>query len=479
MFESHHILRRLKLNLGAYSFGYLINILNQLALLPVYLHYWPKTLYGEWLVLSALPVYVDAADFGLGLITSNRMCLASAKGDDESAVRVLHTTWTFQVGFLGILFMILTAAIAWGNPSEWLSIHNLESHELKMALFLLMIRSLLLCQIRILSAVYASQLQAARAIFLQNVARLADLILCVIMVMAGAGVVGVSASMLGVYMAALAWMHVDMHRTCPRYKLGWSRFSMSELKGCLRDGLSFQLLPSSGLFLMQGMTLVVNFVMGPSAVVVYNTTRAVCRVSLLGVQMSSWAARPELALLFGRSDFSKVRRIFQTMVKLSFWISVAACLGILALGHWGISLLTQGKVAASGWFLLFFALGMITSGFWNGASILLTGVNRHRNFAAATFVLSFLILPLSVLLMKGMGLPGAPLAVLVIDLVICAYVWYECRKVLEEVSPLSLSETLSFPGRSLFLAIFSSAPPKQPNPIRDLDKEKKRVQKSL
>lgn len=471
MFEGHQILRRLKLNLGAHSFGYLINILNQLALLPVYLHFWPKAIYGEWLVLSALPVYVEMADFGLGIIASNRMCMASAKGDHDSATRVLHTTWAFQTGVLAFVLLALTGIIGWGDPSAWLGIHNLEPFDVKVVLFLLMTRSLIPCQLRIYAAIYASEFQAARSVFLQNAVRVVDLVVSIIMIVMGGGVIGVAAGMLTVYVLAMAYMQIDMHWAHLRYKLGWSGFSMEELKGCLRDGFAFQLIPTSGMFLMQGMTIVVNLALGPAAVVVYSITRVVCRISLAGVQLSSWAIRPELALLYGRGDLPRVKRIFELLVKLAFWISTAACLGVLLLGHWAIILLSYGKVEASGWFLVCFALTMVTSGFWNGASILLVAVNRHRNFAVMAFILTLLLLPLSWCLMRVLGLVGGPLGVLMVDLAICAYTWRECCRVFAKAAPVSLLDTLRFPDRAMYAQLFGSRHSSEFNQGTDSDKK--------
>lgn len=448
MFERHQVLRRLKLNLGAHSFGYLINILNQLALLPVYLHYWPKAVYGEWLVLTALPVYVEMADFGLATITTNRMCMATARGDEESARRTFQTTWSFQVVVLALAFILLNLAIWAGNPSEWLSIHQIPSSETRVALFLLIIRSIIPVQLRLNTAIYSSHFQAARGTFLQNMTRVVELILIIVMIVTGHGVVGVALAMLAAYVGGLLWMHMDSHRVCPDYTVGWTHFSKSELRECLRDGLAFQLMPTSGMFLMQGMTIVVNYVLGPAAVVIYNVTRVVCRVSLVGIQMTGWAIRPELALLYGRGDWRQMKSIFLLLMRVTFWVSILACILVCVFGRWGIALLTHGKMDVSGWFLWLFALTMVTSAFWSGASVLLISANLHRRFALIMFTVTVLLLPLSSVLMLYWGLLGAAIALLLVDAIICTNAWRECQHVFAGHAPLSLSEVISVPDKA-------------------------------
>ncbi|MEI8158789.1 MAG: hypothetical protein WCH60_18160 [Burkholderiales bacterium] len=51
-------------NLGANPYGQLITIAIQLVSVPLYLHYWGVALYGEWLILSAIPAYLALSDIG-------------------------------------------------------------------------------------------------------------------------------------------------------------------------------------------------------------------------------------------------------------------------------------------------------------------------------------------------------------------------------------------------------------------------------
>jgi hypothetical protein len=56
---------RISLGLGANLFGQVVTVAIQLLSLPVFLHFWSLSRYGEWLMLSAIPAYLSAVDVGI------------------------------------------------------------------------------------------------------------------------------------------------------------------------------------------------------------------------------------------------------------------------------------------------------------------------------------------------------------------------------------------------------------------------------
>ena len=60
-----HVTRRILHGLGANAYGQLVAIVIQLAGVPILLHAWGTQLYGEWLILAAIPTYLSMTDFGV------------------------------------------------------------------------------------------------------------------------------------------------------------------------------------------------------------------------------------------------------------------------------------------------------------------------------------------------------------------------------------------------------------------------------
>ena len=73
-------------NLGANAYGQLITVVTQLVSVPLFLHYWGVTLYGEWLILSAVPAYLALSDIGFASSAANDMTIRFAQGDRKGVL---------------------------------------------------------------------------------------------------------------------------------------------------------------------------------------------------------------------------------------------------------------------------------------------------------------------------------------------------------------------------------------------------------
>ena len=71
-------------------FGQIVTVIIQLISIPLLLAYWGVNLYGEWLLLSAIPVYLSMSDLGFGSVAANQMTMLMAKGDKKSALEVSY-----------------------------------------------------------------------------------------------------------------------------------------------------------------------------------------------------------------------------------------------------------------------------------------------------------------------------------------------------------------------------------------------------
>ena len=120
------IQRNLKLRLfhavGAQSLAPVLTAAIQLVSVPVFLHFWGPKLYGEWLVLSAIPVYLGFTDFGFGSVAGSEMTMLVARDEREAALGVFQSAWLLTTG-VSVSFGLCVVAGLWALPVErWLKI---------------------------------------------------------------------------------------------------------------------------------------------------------------------------------------------------------------------------------------------------------------------------------------------------------------------------------------------------------------------
>ena len=76
--------KRLALGFLSSTFSRLAASVIQLIQVPVLLHFWGLPRYGEWLILSGIPVYLSFSSIGFGNVAGNEMSMLVGAGGAES-----------------------------------------------------------------------------------------------------------------------------------------------------------------------------------------------------------------------------------------------------------------------------------------------------------------------------------------------------------------------------------------------------------
>ncbi len=71
----------------------LSSTIMQLVGVPVFLHFWSVPLYGNWIVVSAIPSYLSFSSVGFGSVAGNEMTMLVARADRAGALRVFQSCW--------------------------------------------------------------------------------------------------------------------------------------------------------------------------------------------------------------------------------------------------------------------------------------------------------------------------------------------------------------------------------------------------
>src|SRR5690606_32932144 len=80
-------------------------VIVQLVGVPVLLHAWGAQLYGEWLILFAIPAYLAMTDLGFSQSAGNDMTARVARGDRVGALAVFQslTALVYPIAAIGLV----------------------------------------------------------------------------------------------------------------------------------------------------------------------------------------------------------------------------------------------------------------------------------------------------------------------------------------------------------------------------------------
>lgn len=427
----HHVTRRILHGLGANAYGQLVVIVIQLAGVPILLHAWGTQLYGEWLILSAIPIYLSMTDLGFSQSAGNDMTARMARGDIAGALAVFQSLSVLVYGLALAGLVLVALVVAWLPLGSWLHFAALDTREVRWILWLLAAEVLVRLCDGVNHAGFRSHGDYARYMALHASTMLLQNVAAWVAVLSGAGPVGAALALVAVRVievpVAAAWLR-HRHRDV---QFGLAHAHVRELRRLAKPALANLSMPLAMALNIQGMVLVVGAILGPVAVVVFATLRTLTRIALQAVLQVTHAFEPELASAWGNGDKALLRRLYLSAQRGGFWLALAAAVALWLAGPWILSVWTHGKVAMNQPLFSWLLLSATASVLWYCALNLLKAGNIHLRAtlwytlsAAASVMLAI------VLLRTTHRIADAGLALLLMDTLMASYLLRSAARVL-------------------------------------------------
>ena len=418
----HHVTRRILHGLGANAYGQLVVIVIQLAGVPILLHAWGTQLYGEWLILAAIPTYLSMADLGFSQSAANDMTAQVARGDRAEALAVFQSlgALVFSAASIGLL---LVTMLLFGLPLQhWLHFQAMSTGEVRWVLWFLAAEMLVRLTEGTVHAGFRANGDYALHTAIYYSTMLVQYAGAWYMAEAGMGPIRAAASFFVVRCivtpAAATWLirrHAWLH-------FGFKKAKTSELRRLGRPALANLGMPLAQALNVQGMVLAVGAVLGPLAVVTFSTLRTLTRLVMqLGAAVSN-AAEPEFASAHGKVSLELLQKLYAHVLRASFWLALPAAIGLALLGSDILHLWTHGRVAMNALLFRWLLISALANVFWYGALIVLKAANRHLRtaFLYSLSAGASVLVAVGLLIWSG-RLADAGLALLIMDAAMAAY----------------------------------------------------------
>jgi O-antigen/teichoic acid export membrane protein len=432
--------QRLIGNFGGTSYALFVTIISQLFSVPLFLHFWGKTAYGEWLVLSAVASYFGLTDIGFSKVTSNKMAMFVSANDFRQAKVSLDTTWVFitlsSVAVAIITFLVLPFL----NLADLLNLHHSSPIESALTLLFLTLYALICLQGELLGAIYRSSFKNARGMVTLNTLRLLDFIVSMTTIIFYESTLILSLALLTNRFVGTLFVIWDCAKIAPHLKFGWKCASFRELKVMWKPSLAFMCFPIAHSIPSQGMTLLINAILGSSVVVVFNTIRILTRTLVHTMNLIKSAIWPEMSHLVATQDFVRARTMHRVTVQGTISLVSLGAILLLLFGPFLVQIWTQKTIVINNLTLGVFVLGVTLSSIWLSSAVVLEATNQHEGLAVRFLIGSLAALPAAALLVPLFGINGAILALMMIDCFLIPYVLSRSCKILND-RPLSLFKT--------------------------------------
>jgi O-antigen/teichoic acid export membrane protein len=388
---------------GALLLGQGITILVQLLSLPLYLSYWDASRYGQWLMLSAIPVYFAMSDGGMLPVAANRINMLVAGGEGEQANAVFQSALALV---LAALFSIATV-----GALVLLSLGNaVLDADSRLALWLLLLMTLSGFFGGLFDAAFRAYGAYASGVMYANGLRLAEFAglaagLTILPSFTGAA----AGALLGRFLGSLLLMQY-CRRRFPALQWRLARASLAELRALLRPALSYLAFPLGNSLAIQALTLLVGTLFGTVVVATFNTYRTLSRLVLQVVSTLGHAVWAEFSRLYGAGEAGQLRSVYRRAMRLGTAASIAATLVMVPAAPYLLQVWTHGRIGFELEPFLLFALATLFGGIASVPRVLLMSTNLHTRLGVVYVFTSSASVMAAWLLGRAWGVNGAVLA---------------------------------------------------------------------
>ncbi|MGI9450285.1 MAG: lipopolysaccharide biosynthesis protein [Geminicoccaceae bacterium] len=417
------LLARIKKGAASEIFANLIRVAIQVTGVPLFLLFWGDDGYGEWLILTAILGYLRLSNVGFGQATRNRMAMEVSAGDRDRALGYFQSTSLLFV-VIGALVMGLVGFAALAAPSihNFLNFEILSVRQLAWCLIILGAVIVINLQVEVLDAGFRCEGHYGLSTFLIMLSELLIFLLVVLVLIAGGDLLmGVACYLVGTIFR-FALLRFVLYRLGGWIVFGVRHANLQTIKDFTLPSLAFMAFPLGQAMGLQGTLIVIGAILGPAAVVVFNTVRMLSRYLVHLTVIFSRIASPEIAFAYGRHDMELVRQVHWQVCRLGFWAALLVCGALAFLTPWILKIWTQGQINPwPGVYLTLLAAVLI----WTAhalITIVLQATNNHQRLAVVFLLVSVIGLVLAIPLTKFLSLPGAALSSLLVELALLLYV---------------------------------------------------------
>jgi O-antigen/teichoic acid export membrane protein len=423
---------RLIAGFGANTFSRLSTTVAQIFSVPVFLSHWGVHLYGEWILLNTIPNYLGLSDVGFGSVAGNEMTMLAAAQNYEQALVVFQSVWVLTTVITGVLAFIMLGLVWFIPLAGWLHIHSLSGTDARLIVLLLGLAVLLGMQETLFQAAFRCVGKYPLGTMAKSVVVLAAFLSTMLGVALHLSPVPVAELYAGVNMVGVFALWILLRREVPWIRFGVRHAQWAVIRRLSGPALSFMSFPLVNALNLQGILVVIGYVMSPIAVVTFNTARTISRSAAQGMNLINNAIWPEMSAAFGTGAMEVARMLHRRACQISLLLCLSITLGVAFLGDWVWKIWTMGKVPTDPVLLNIMLLQMVVYAFWFTSSVVPMAINQHQRMARAmlSFTCASLLLAWFLMHVPGLRLRGAAIALVVGDVFTAVYVLRESLRLL-------------------------------------------------
>jgi len=422
-------------------------IAQQLLLVPILVTAWSTELYGEWLIISAIPIFLSLSDFGFVLAGSNELA-RRASMEDKDSVQDFYNVYSVYFQRWSLVIVLILAVCSFLLPlKKLMGLHLLSSLETSSIFFLLSLVALISQNSLTLSSGLRAKGKTHYGLWIRVIQALFQILLSFILIWLLESTPIVLAS--GMFLLSLAsywleWFLLKRLGVSQKANIFLPLKNKIQMRAYFSMGLEMMLIPLAQALIMQGSIILIGELLGPVYAVLFATHRTLTRLSSSVLQVFSNPLMAEAGLMQDSKDKKLLTKIVCLLSRVTFWLSILIFIGFMLFAEWIYTLWVQDKIDFDFNLIVILLIGVVAESLWRIIASVRMGSNRHRSIAWSYFIFTLIGLSLANYLSIDYGILGIALGVTLVDVFMMILSIYTIRGILD-VSIFVFISTLIIP----------------------------------
>jgi len=400
--------------------GRLLVALNQILLVPLFLHSWGSVRYGEWVSLTALCSYLSVMEIGVPAYLANRLHMDFKSAKTEHFVRDFQSALLLNIILICLGICILSSLILFLSIESLFNLHDISESSGSMILALVGLSVLFAIPAAMMTGVYRAHLDHPLYFKIRNIVLLLQLCFLAASLSMCAGVIVVSFLLLCFQVGQSILFLVDANRRYPEIKLGLSNGNLKTIRSFLKPSGYFFLIQISSAVVIQSPILIIGHFWGGAAVVAFSTTRIMVgsvKQVFDSIRAAIW---PEITRMFCNNDFTNLLKLHRMAIKFGVGAALVFSAGLFFSGPSIYSAWIGKAVPLNKALFYVLLIYLFLQSPWYITSAFQAAVNRHKALSCIHGIMAGVNLIACMLLVPQWGILGAGLALLVSDVLIAS-----------------------------------------------------------
>ena len=409
------------------------SIIISLMLVPMTLGYISSELYGIWLTLSSIMLWLNFFDVGFTLGLKNKLAEAIALGDWNRGKSLVSTTYFMMTVIFVPLCLLLELLIPHIDWATFLNVNSIYNDEIIRTLYVLAGCFCLQMIVNVLTAVVSAYQKTALSSAFPVIGNFLSLIAIFLLTKfcpPSLVVLAIAISVMPIvvlFIASIFLFSKKFKAVCPSIK-SIDRVYIKDLFGL---GAKFFLIQIQVVILYQCTNILISNVSGPDEVTSYNIAYKYLGIAMMVYSIILTPLWPAFTDAYAKKDFMWMKAIYKKMSKV-FMLSALIMVIMVLCSSIVYQLWIGDKANIPLIMTICVAIYMIIHS-WDSLQVqLINGIGAIKLQTYVTLIGLILHIPLSLYLGKHIGAVGVVCSMIAINIIYSSFFTIQIHKLLNK-----------------------------------------------